>query len=229
MFHRLSGIWERQPIDVEDLQFACRHYSVLLSALGDMVDVGHVLSALSRLNNIIQQDTENEQTFITLEFQRGRSGRPRVHVSVEALTRLVEMGLPSSVIARLLGVSRATLFRRMFENNISISATYSNCSDNELDSLITAIKSTMPDAGFRMVRGALLAEGHKVQWDRLYASMHRVDSVGVLARMTRLGCVVRRTYTVPYPKYLMHIDTHHKLIRYVCVKLTEHNNQSNVD
>ncbi|KAF3833187.1 hypothetical protein F7725_026852, partial [Dissostichus mawsoni] len=45
--------------------------------------------------------------------------------------------------------------------------------------------------------------------------MHCVDSVGVLARMTRMGCVVRRTYTVPYPKYMVHIDTNHKLIRFV--------------
>ena len=96
-------------------------------------------------------------------------------------------------------------------------ATYSKCSDDELDSLITAIKSTMPDVGSRIVRGALLAQGHKVQWDRVHASMHRVDSGGVLARLTRLGCVVRRTYTVPYPKYMVHIDTNHKLIRYVCV------------
>ncbi|XP_070406831.1 uncharacterized protein [Nothobranchius furzeri] len=124
------------------------------------------------------------------------------------------MGLPTSVITKLLGVSRATLFRRMSENNISVSATYSKCSDEELDSFITVIKSNMPDAGYRVVRGALLAQGHRVQWDRLYASMHRVDSAGVLARMTRLGCVVRRTYTVPCPKYMVHIDTNHKLIRY---------------
>ncbi|KAJ4942413.1 hypothetical protein JOQ06_012279 [Pogonophryne albipinna] len=72
----------------------------------------------------------------------------------------------------------------------------------------------MPDAGYSIVRGALLAKGHRVQWVRVYASMHRVDSVGVLSRMTRMGCVVRRTYTVPYPKYMVHIDTNHKLIRY---------------
>ncbi|KAK5904686.1 hypothetical protein CesoFtcFv8_006222 [Champsocephalus esox] len=28
-----------------------------------------------------------------------------------------------------------------------------------------------------------------------------------------MGCVVRRTYTVPY-LYMVHIDTNHKLIRY---------------
>ncbi|KAJ4942909.1 hypothetical protein JOQ06_005421 [Pogonophryne albipinna] len=72
----------------------------------------------------------------------------------------------------------------------------------------------MPDAGYSVVRGALLTKGHRVQWERVYASMHRVDSVGVLARMTRMGCVVRRTYTVPYPKYMVHIDTNHELIRY---------------
>uniref|UniRef100_A0A9J7Y1B1 Integrase core domain-containing protein n=1 Tax=Cyprinus carpio carpio TaxID=630221 RepID=A0A9J7Y1B1_CYPCA len=102
----------------------------------------------------------------------------------------------------------------MAENNLYISASYSGCSDDELESLITGIKSTMPDAGCRVVKGALLAQGHRVQWDRVYASMHRVDSVGVLSRMTRLRCVVRRTYTVPYPKYMVHIDTNHKLIRY---------------
>ncbi|MED6249342.1 hypothetical protein ATANTOWER_012767 [Ataeniobius toweri] len=102
----------------------------------------------------------------------------------------------------------------MAENNLSVSASYSCCSDDELDTLVTEIKSTMPDAGCRVVKGALLAQGHRVQWDRVYASMHRVDSVGVLSRMTRLRCVVRRTYTVPYPKYMVHIDTNHKLIRY---------------
>ncbi|MEQ2253860.1 hypothetical protein ILYODFUR_036894 [Ilyodon furcidens] len=71
----------------------------------------------------------------------------------------------------------------------------------------------MPDAGCRVVKGALLAQGLRAQWDR-DASMHRVDSVGVLSRMTRLRCAVRRTYTVPYPKYMVHIDTNHKLIRY---------------
>lgn len=207
---------ERQPLDIEGLQFACRQDLVLLSALHEMVDVGeNILSALSTINTLIQQERENEQTFVTLELQRcsGR-GRPRLTVSLETLTHLVELGLPSNCIAKLLGVSRATLFRRMAENNIYMSGQYSGCSDDQLDSLVTEIKGTMPDAGYSLVRGALLAKGHKVQWDRVYASMHRVDSVGVLARMSRLGCVVRRTYSVPYPKYMVHIDTNHKLIRY---------------
>ncbi|XP_078793700.1 uncharacterized protein LOC144987876 [Oryzias latipes] len=215
LHHRLSCILERQPVDMEGLQFACHHYLVLLSALGDIVDVDEdIFSTLSDLNTIIQQERDNQRTIITVHFESGSRGRPRLVVSPETLEHLVELGLPTSFIAKLLGVSRATLFRRMSENNISVSATYSKCSDDELDALVTAIKSTMPDAGYRVIRGALLAQGHRVQWDRLYGSMHRVDSGGVLARMTRLGCVVRRTYTVPFPKYMVHIDTNHKLIRY---------------
>lgn len=205
-------------MDMEGLQFACHHFLVLLSALGEIVTVdGDILSALSVLNTIIQQEKENQKTIITVHLERGSRDRPRITVSPETLEHLVELGLPTSFITKLLGVSRATLFRRMSENNISVSATYSKCSDDELDSFITAIKRTMPDAGYRVVRGALLAQGHRVQWDRLYASMHRVDSGGGLARMMRLGCVVRRTYRVPCPKYMVHIDTNHKLIRYVII------------
>ncbi|KAJ4936277.1 hypothetical protein JOQ06_000876 [Pogonophryne albipinna] len=72
----------------------------------------------------------------------------------------------------------------------------------------------MPHAGYRLVKGTLQSRGFRVQWERVRASMHRVDTEGILFRMNQLGCVVRRTYSVPGPKSLMHIDTNHKLIRY---------------
>ncbi|KAK1898349.1 LL-diaminopimelate aminotransferase [Dissostichus eleginoides] len=65
-----------------------------------------------------------------------------------------------------------------------------------------------------MMKGILKAMGHRVQWKRVSSSMHRVDSVGVLTRMARMGCVARRTYSVQGPLHLVHIDTNHKLIRY---------------
>ncbi|XP_034064494.1 uncharacterized protein LOC117541447 [Gymnodraco acuticeps] len=71
----------------------------------------------------------------------------------------------------------------------------------------------MPHAGYRLVKGTLQSRGFRVQWERVRDSMHRVDIVGILFRMNQLGCVVRRTYSVPGPKSLMHIDTNHKLIR----------------
>ncbi|XP_038553417.1 uncharacterized protein LOC119908284 [Micropterus salmoides] len=65
-----------------------------------------------------------------------------------------------------------------------------------------------------MMLGLLQAQGHRVQWQRIRASMHRVDTVGIVSRMSQLRCVVCRTYSVLGPKSLMHIDTNHKLIRY---------------
>lgn len=76
------------------------------------------------------------------------------------------------------------------------------------------IKKDMPHAGYRLVKGTLQARGFRVQWERVRASMHRVDTVGILCRMTQLGCVVRRTYSVSGPKSLAHVDTNHKLVRY---------------
>lgn len=54
-----------------------------------------------------------------------------------------------------------------------------------------------------------------MQWQRIRASMHRVDTAGIVSRMSELRCVVIRTYPVPGPRSLMHIDTNHKLIRLV--------------
>ncbi|KTF78760.1 hypothetical protein cypCar_00048059 [Cyprinus carpio] len=64
-----------------------------------------------------------------------------------------------------------------------------------------------------MVKGLLQAQGLRVQYERVRASMHRVDTIGVISRITNLGCIVRRTYSVPSPQSLMHMDTNHKLIR----------------
>lgn len=149
---------------------------------------------------------------IEYENTQGK-GRPKISISREYLQHLVEFGLPMASISSFLGISRATLYRRMAENNISIRGLYSACSDPELDALVSQIKNWAPHSGYRSVKGILEGMGHRVQWDRVRAAMHRVDGLGALERMTQLGCVVRRTYSVPCSKYLVHIDTNHKLIR----------------
>ena len=62
----LVHILESQFLDIEGLQFVCHQDLVLLSTLGDIVDVGEdILSALTDLNTVIQQVRKNEQTFVT--------------------------------------------------------------------------------------------------------------------------------------------------------------------
>lgn len=99
------------------------------------------------------------------------------------------------------------------EWGLSVRELYSTLSDDELDLMVSEIHTVNPNSGYRMLMGMLRAKGHRVQWSRGRASMHRVDMVGIVSRMSELGCAVRRTYSVPGPKSLMHIDTNHKLIR----------------
>ncbi|KAJ4925625.1 hypothetical protein JOQ06_018350 [Pogonophryne albipinna] len=100
---------------------------------------------------------------------------------------------------------------------INVEKEKRNCStltDEELDQCVRDIKSRQPHSGYRMMKALLQTQGLRVQYDRVRASLHRVDTIGVISRMNNLGCIVRITYSVPSPQSLMHIDTNHKLIRY---------------
>ncbi|KAL7853510.1 hypothetical protein AOLI_G00203540 [Acnodon oligacanthus] len=150
--------------------------------------------------------------FLLRKGGRGR-GRPKFLFSEELLTRLIDMSLPVSCIANLIGISQLTIFRCMHEHGLSTRSTYSSLSDHDLENAVRSNKRRIPSAGYRMVKGFLQADGHRVQWNRIKESMHRVDAAGVLERMTELGCIVRRTYFVQHPLSLVHVDTNHKLIR----------------
>ena len=143
----------------------------------------------------------------------GLRGRPKFEIERQQLVEMLGTNLSVPCIAKLLGVSSSTIFRRMREFGLSVSELYSSISDEELDNVVISIKNDMPTAGYRMVKGRLLSIGLRVQWTRMAASMHRVDSIGILSRLASLGCVVRRTYSVRGPLSLVHVDTNHKLIR----------------
>ncbi|XP_063317313.1 uncharacterized protein LOC134616384 [Pelmatolapia mariae] len=149
-----------------------------------------------------------------IQFEWGPTGRLRMALSPYHLNSLLELNLSIPAIAKILGMSRNTVFRRMNEFNLSVKALYSSLSDEELDQCITDIKSRQPHAGYRMLKALLQARGHRIQYQRVRSSMHRVDTAGVVSRMVSLGCIARRAYSVPGPQSLMHIDTNHKLIRY---------------
>lgn len=52
-----------------------------------------------------------------------------------------------------------------------------------------------------------------MQYNHIRASMHCVDTTGVINRMVSVGCIVQWTYPVPGPQSMMPIDTNRKLIR----------------
>ena len=59
-----------------------------------------------------------------------------------------------SKIAALLGISRATLYRRLEESNIS-SDDHTQLSDHQLDELIRSIKQSHPNDGEVLMKGLL--------------------------------------------------------------------------
>ncbi|KAF3836809.1 hypothetical protein F7725_004273 [Dissostichus mawsoni] len=120
--------------------------------------------------------------------------------------------MPQDVINALTELSRLVNIEDI--SNQTPHQSYSTLTDDELDNLVLSVKARTPHVGYRMMKGILKAMGHRVQWKRVSSSMHRVDSVGVLTRMARMGCVARRTHSVQGPLHLVHIDTNHKLIRY---------------
>ncbi|KAG9262098.1 hypothetical protein AMEX_G23811, partial [Astyanax mexicanus] len=211
----------RTPLDLDFLEFVCRQELYLLQALSRQVDVSpEILQALEEVFTMVRQQSDFTAPCTTVESVPGLRGRPKLEIKREQIVEMLQTNLPVSQIARIVGVSTSTFFRRMKEFDLSISESYSPISDEELDTIVTNIKNGMPAAGYRMVRGRLLSMGIRVQWRRIASSMHRVDSVGILCRLARLGCVVRTTYSVPGPLSLMHVDTNHKLIRYFVMYLS---------
>lgn len=90
-------------------------------------------------------------------------GRPKFIIEKEKIKSLIDIQLPIPCIAKLLGVSERTVFRRMREFELSVSDSYSTMSDQELDMLVTDIKSQMPHVGYRLMMGRLRSLGHKIQ------------------------------------------------------------------
>ncbi|CAL9695551.1 unnamed protein product [Knipowitschia caucasica] len=214
LFTRLQNVMDHRPFDLDRLDFICTQDLVLLSAMSDTFDVPNsIVNTLAELCRLVRDTRDGDQIFV-FQFEAVGRGRPKCVIDPEYLKYLLNIPLSSTAIASLLGVSRSTIHRRMAENNLSVTALYSEMSDQELDSVVADIKTNMPDSGYRMVKGALKSRGHLVQWERVRASLHRVDTLGVLERLSSLRCTVRRSYSVPCPKSLVHIDTNHKLIRY---------------
>ncbi|XP_078031642.1 uncharacterized protein LOC144467287 [Epinephelus lanceolatus] len=201
--------------DLDFLRFTCRQELYLWDALSRHVTVPpEIVQALHELHRLVMDQIEYADVTETVETVAGDRGRPRCIIERERLAELLEMNLSVDCMAKLLGISASTVNRRMREFDLSARQHYSDATDQELDEVVQNIKNEMPTAGFRIVKGRLKSLGIHVQWRRLIASMHRVDSLGILSRLTGLGCIVRRVYSVRGPLSLWHVDTNHKLIRY---------------
>lgn len=144
----------------------------------------------------------------------GNHGRPSLIIPQELIENLRCCGFYSwTEIARMLQVSRWTLYRRVKEYNLQDVGRFSDLSDEELDSLIRGYISRHGNTtGESYLIGYMRFLHLRVQRDRIRESLTRVDPKNTALRW---ACVItRRVYCVPGPNSLWHMDGHHALIRW---------------
>jgi hypothetical protein len=149
---------------------------------------------------------------VTIERQLQRRGRPRKIINEVYLREAIHPShsISKTQLARVLGIHRNTLKKRMDESGVHLN--YSSIEDVDLEMLVKAYKVQKPDAGFRYVRGHLRSAGIRVQKQRVLDSLKRVDRIGQFIR--RRAVIRRRKYFSSRPNALWHCDGHHKLIKY---------------
>uniref|UniRef100_A0A1A8AUB6 Integrase core domain-containing protein n=2 Tax=Nothobranchius furzeri TaxID=105023 RepID=A0A1A8AUB6_NOTFU len=206
----------RHPLDLHFLHFVCNHELTFIQSLTNQISIPQdVIMALSNLSEVVAAKLEEGTVHpIGTELVEGITGQQKYMVNKECLQNLVDLDLSIPSISAVMGISKSTVKRALRENDISIRRSYSSISDDQLDDIVGSIKITAPNIGSRMLKGRLRALGHCITWTRIWASLKRVDALGVATRATLVGCVVRRSYTVQAPLSLVHVDTNHKLIRY---------------
>jgi AcrR family transcriptional regulator len=148
---------------------------------------------------------------IFLTYFRG-VGRPLLDIDVTYIEYLRGLRFTFTDIAKMMGISRATIYRRLDDAGIDHACTYSNITDAALDQVVQTIKQVHPNDGERLMAGHLASRGIIVQRARLRGSIHRTDPENTAIR--RSIAVRRRVYNVDGPNSLWHIDGHHKLIRW---------------
>jgi hypothetical protein len=191
----------------------------MMIQLSELTAIDGVVEAFSNGVQWIGQQVDPSQyshLSVSCRTDSHRRGRPPYQICVEVLEYLIENDFKISEIASILGVSVATIKRRMKDCNLRISDTYSAITDDELQSLVKNIQQQYPHAGYQTTKAILASMGHKVQRQRLRDAVREVDPDGVIFRRLFLSVhrIQRRTYNVRAPRSLWHIDGNHKLIRY---------------
>ena len=146
-------------------------------------------------------------------YHSGGRGRPRFIVPTRTLQFLRELRFSWTQISSVFGISRRTLFsiRQALGFEAIDPGMFTTISDNDLIEHIRRIKHSMPDAGIRMIKGALDSQGLRVPFVRVREVLLDIDPIGTQLRWASV--IRRRQYSVSGPNALWHIDGHHKLIR----------------
>lgn len=167
----------------------------------------HSLIASLNTCSIISPPITTVQNFV----RTNSVGRPKIRINIEQVELFRTSGFTWEEISHLLGISRTTLWRRLTELGLHFEK-YTSISDSDLDGHVREIQYNNPNIGMSLLQGYLQSRGVFVQRHRVRQSVLRINPIASLSRWHQV--VSRRSYSVPGPNSLWHIDGHHSLVRW---------------
>lgn len=144
----------------------------------------------------------------------GGRGQPAFCVSTQQLEIFLMLRFPVRQISQLLGVSEATIRRRIRRGGIHGRGLYSSISDAQLDGLVSTIVQKHSYSGYRMVQAFLFMEGYRLPEGCVQSSLEGVDPIGMAVRWNRHRCIHRRFYYAHHPNAFWHMDGNMLLVRW---------------
>ena len=159
-------------------------------------------TVVGHLYNFLRSKYELFENISLRQVNQRDRGRPKIAVSLSQVSGLRELGFSWSKIAKLIGVGDRTLLRRRQESGQEhLLNGISEISNEQLDDIVSEITLRAPDAGERMIIGAVRARRVRVQRWRIREAISRVDPIGKMLRSQR-RTIARRIYSVPCPNAL---------------------------
>lgn len=118
--------------------------------------IDQAIEKISRACGLLQANMNDATTrFRIPALCSGERGRPTLIVTYDQLEFLLELHFSVPDMARLLGVSKSTVKRRLREYSLSVRQAYSVISDEDLKKHLEDFITQFPNSGYRVASGFL--------------------------------------------------------------------------
>lgn len=189
----LSELAESKELCDFFYEIFCGQYQSVSDKLAELIEL------FSHYEGVFKciQDTKKleNSSFEIATLKTGKRGRPKCLVNDEQVFGLLSLGISLKKIAEMLGISYKTLYRHRKRNGTMYECRkYDNVTDEEINGAVGNLLRDNPLYGERMVFGALLSIGIKVQRWRVRNAIKIINPnpIGLKKRK-----IFRRTYNVP--------------------------------
>ena len=117
-----------------------------------------------------------------VQRQLRRRGRPEIVITRQELQNLLSLQFTQAEISKLYGCSPRTIRRRILRYELQEFVSFSDISDEDLDSLVIRFVATFPNAGQNTLAGYLQSCNLRIQRQRIRDTMARIDPEGTALR-----------------------------------------------